>query len=554
MQQASLLLLLTILVQCCGFSSHAFPAKPVVIPPLNPKDPLTLADGTRKTVLIVGGGLSGLSAAMELVERGYDVTIKEADSVIGGKLYARKQVVEHTKAPLVPGTTFDVEHGFHAWFSNYHQFKDIRNRLGINGNFRPWEKVDYVFKKYKNESVYSEGPYPLNLLGILQRSPNMKLTDAVRLTLAAPDLVWFNYDTVYEQYDDISFYEWADRKKIDRTFFEIMMEPAMSVTLNDPNVISAATMLVLMQLYFLSDPEADRREVLKVPFNRGVLFPWAKHLMSRGAKIFVSSPVQGLYLENGRVVGEIVGMGNTTTGGAGGGVESHRVERYDHTIMAVDLPGMRSILAGSVVADDFAKSSLEVMSGRFSMLGLAPPYKVMRVWFDGPLNEGRPDILETPQHRPINLIARYDRLEDEFMDWAKANNGSVIEFHLYTWKAEWKEATDSLQVWALIKDVVYSIYPELSAYQAIGFTLQQHENFCSYAKSQERIRPVSEWPASIGFKNMYLAGDYVRTRYPSALMERAVSTGREAANHVLFNDGVRQATMVVAPSRGPGLL
>jgi len=36
-------------------------------------------------------------------------------------------------------------------------------------------------------------------------------------------------------------------------------------------------------------------------------------------------------------------------------------------------------------------------------------------------------------------------------------------------------------------------------------------------------------------------------------MERAVSTGREAANEVLLKDGVQQAPMLVVNKNGPGL-
>jgi len=87
--------------------------------------------------LVIGGGLAGLSAALELADRGYSVTIKEIDDTVGGKLA--------TRPVQVLGETFYVEHGFHAWFNNYYNFHDIISRLNIYSNFKPWDFVDYVF-------------------------------------------------------------------------------------------------------------------------------------------------------------------------------------------------------------------------------------------------------------------------------------------------------------------------------------------------------------------------------------------------------------------------
>ena len=51
--------------------------------------------------------MAGLSAAIELADRGYDVTIKEKmENSVGGKLA--------TKPVEALGQTFYVEHGFHG--------------------------------------------------------------------------------------------------------------------------------------------------------------------------------------------------------------------------------------------------------------------------------------------------------------------------------------------------------------------------------------------------------------------------------------------------------
>ena len=93
--------------------------KPIqIIEPLNPDGRDTLAPMPTKKVLVIGGGLAGLSAALELCERGYSITIKEAAPFLGGKLGTRTETNSEG--------TFNVEHGLHMWFHNYHNFKDIR--------------------------------------------------------------------------------------------------------------------------------------------------------------------------------------------------------------------------------------------------------------------------------------------------------------------------------------------------------------------------------------------------------------------------------------------
>lgn len=54
-------------------------------------------------------------------------------------------------------------------------------------------------------------------------------------------------------------------------------------------------------------------------------------------------------------------------------------------------------------------------------------------------------------------------------------------------------------------------------------------------------------------KNIYLAGDWKRTDYPAALMERAVSTEREAANQILLLDKVKQVPIFVVNKKGRGI-
>jgi isorenieratene synthase len=80
-----------------------------------------------------------------------------------------------------------------------------------------------------------------------------------------------------------------------------------------------------------------------------------------------------------------------------------------------------------------------------------------------------------------------------------------------------------------------------------------YEDFPSFKKGLHKYRPRSQTPHQLGLTRLSLAGDWLSTSFPSALMERAVATGREAANVVLQEEGIRQVPLPVTTSHGPGL-
>src|SRR6056297_2000280 len=61
----------------------------VHVRPRNPGAPPVLDPVGSRSALVVGGGIAGLSAALELAERGYRVAVREADTVLGGRLATR---------------------------------------------------------------------------------------------------------------------------------------------------------------------------------------------------------------------------------------------------------------------------------------------------------------------------------------------------------------------------------------------------------------------------------------------------------------------------------
>lgn len=529
MRSVCLALLSFNLLICC------FAKAPTLIEPKNPEDPTTLPEGVTRKVLVVGGGLAGLSAALELADRGYEVTIKESRDLIGGRYY--------TKPVEALNETFYVEGGFQAWFNSYHQFKDIRNRLGVNSNFENWPAVDVVFRNYKPDSIYSTGPFPLNLLGVVMRSPNVEFLDVIKSTKTIKDLLYYDFDLINEKYDNMTFREWATEMGCTDSFYETILLPSF----NERTDFSAAEMLALQQIYFLTNAEADKREVCNVNHFEAFLKPWVDYLESKNTKIIYNKRVESLKVnsETLEVYGTVDEDGSDKT-------------VYDDVILATDYKSVKKIFERTIErleSNDVKLSEVlnNCVETNLSEMKMAPEYKVLRVWFDKQLNADRPRILQTPDYTPVNIITQFHLLEKEYINWANKTGGSVIEFTLFSWSKHFPMETPDDKIWGLIAPTVKEIYPEIfeDNFKILYTHVNSVETLTSYQKGLMKVRPTVRSLTHNNLKNVFLAGDWIKTDYPSAFAERAVSTGREAANEILLKDNVQQASILHVNKKGP---
>ena len=90
-----------------------------------------------ETVAVLGGGVAGLTAAHELAERGFAVTVYEARDRLGGK----------ARSLPVPGSGTDgrgdlpAEHGFRFFPGFYRHVPDTMRRIGVEGHLVGAERV-----------------------------------------------------------------------------------------------------------------------------------------------------------------------------------------------------------------------------------------------------------------------------------------------------------------------------------------------------------------------------------------------------------------------------
>jgi zeta-carotene desaturase len=89
-------------------------------------------------VTIVGAGVAGLTAALRLAERGYEVTMFERDSFVGGKFRATEWNGD--------GRAAYHEHSYHMFLNWYHNFLQIAKDIDVLEQFMPLTKVRFLYR------------------------------------------------------------------------------------------------------------------------------------------------------------------------------------------------------------------------------------------------------------------------------------------------------------------------------------------------------------------------------------------------------------------------
>ena len=113
-------------------------------------------------VVVVGGGISGLSLAFYCVQAGMKTTILEKNDTIGGSFASPPYSAN--------GKKFWLEMGAHTGYSSYQNLLEIVETCGIKDTIIPRAKVPFtLFMNGKIKSIVSE----LNILELLVSIPNL---------------------------------------------------------------------------------------------------------------------------------------------------------------------------------------------------------------------------------------------------------------------------------------------------------------------------------------------------------------------------------------------
>ncbi len=485
------------------------------VAPLSPGGAEKVAPGA--SAVVVGGGIAGLAAATVLAERGVAVTVIEREGFLGGRAGA---YADH----LADGTPFAMERGFHGFFRQYYNLRAMLRRVDPALSFLvQLEDYPLLGPNGARES-FSDLPKraPFNIVELIRRTESLRLRD-LRSIAPRPALAMLTYDgdNTYARYDEMSARAYLDSLCFPKHARQMLFDVFSHSFFNPEEGLSAAELLMSFHFYFMGNPEGLIFDVVDDPFSVALWDPYRRYLEELGVRFRLETTVERVERDAGK-------MRAVTTGG-------EEVEG-DAMVLGVTVPALSAIVAASPSLDDAG------FRRRIEAAGVTLPFAVLRLWLDRKVRPGRAPFVGTAGLGILDNISIYELFEGESRAWAEAHGGSVVELHAYAVPEEMKEE-------AIRRELLFGLhhlYPETRDATILEDRFLLRRDCPSFGPGRYADRPTVHTPWS----ELCLAGDFVKTPFPTALMERAASSGFMAANRILSRWRGREEPLYCVPPRG----
>lgn len=530
--------------------------------------PCQFGEGTlvAQTVAVLGGGISGLTAAHELSERGFDVTVYERRQW-GGK--ARSLDVPNSaqggRLPL-PG-----EHGFRIFFGFYQNNPDTFRRIPFGANVNGvFDNLVGVHQLSFSRAGKRDIVLPVNVANPKAYTPSLihqtVLGALLQLNLPADAAAYFaNRIVVFftscdaRRHTDWDTTAWTKFIRTDRwpgDYTDIlseawahMLQASRAPATNTDFVGTILEWIIYNLIGLNSNAPPDR--ILGGPTNEMLINPWVKHLGNLGAKMKLGYAVTSLELNGGRISGAQVT----------GPDAAFRIQA-DWYVCALPVERARQLWSAPILAAaPELKGTLNLTTAWMNgiQLYLKKPAPVIRGHIACLNSPWMVSGIAQAQFWPKNFPQTYgdgqaqDCLSTVISEWntpgllygkpaCECTDQEIINEIWAQFKQHLNDPGDT----PLTDDLLLSGFLDPGLVRVQG-RLTSEDPLVLPSLGSWANRPE----AGTKIPNLVLAGDYVRGDWQMANMEAANVSGRGAANAVLGRSGSKAAPVKIYPRYRP---
>lgn len=499
-----------------------------------------------KKIVILGGGVAGLTAAHELIERGFAVEVYEKRNALGGKALSDGKPGSATPPQKVlPG-----EHGFRFFPGFYQHIPDTMKRIPFPGNAngvfdnlvpatetaiaRP-NKPLYKFPNHLPVTIDDWilmleaffGGFDLGLeLGerkfFIERLIDIMTMCDKRRFAELEHTQWWKYIDAENRSDA---YQNLLARGLTRSLVAMRAEEASTRTVG--------FILIQMLMSMTSDSRTVDR-VLNAPTSDAWIDPWVKYLADNGVAFNTEADVQGINFDGAKITGVVVA--------SPAGVQTVAADYY---VVAFPFEVTDKLCSDRMKAAAPSLARLKNLKSEW-MNGLQ--FYLKR---DVPISHGH--LICANSTWAITVISQTQFWDGvDFSKYGVGNVKGLISIDISDWTQPGYLATNKPADQCTEKEIVDEAWAQLVDHFAATSDPLTDADLVDYyldpaivPKVENKlpllVNTIGSWAdrpnATTEIPNMFLASDYVRTNTDLATMESASEAARRAANEIIKVSG-----------------
>jgi squalene-associated FAD-dependent desaturase len=457
-----------------------------------------------KSVIVIGGGLAGLSAAVALAEAGYRITLLEKRPFLGGRA---------TSYVLPSGD--HVDNCQHVTLGCCTNLADFYDRAGAGGKIKYYDRLIFSSPDGQRGEMHSSWlPAPLHVSPSFATFPLLNWADKraigsllmsiMRCGGKPADLV------VAQGAVRPSMLDWLRKHKQTeqaiRRFWGVVLISALDELLERTD---AQYGVDVFWKAFLANRAGYRIGVPTVPLAE--LYDGCKgNLIARGGEVRLRATIRGLEITDGAI--------------SGVGFESGEVLRADYYVSAVPQDVLLELLPADVTASQPAFENLKHLK--------TSPITGVHFWFDRVvMDEPFLTLVDTTTQWIFNKNVLYGGDSGAGQQSSKGQYLQLVVSASYDLVQKSRQEIIDL----CLKEVRAAIPAAREAMLVKSTVIKETAATFSPEPGCDRWRPAAKSPV----RGLFLAGDWTATGWP-ATMEGAVRSGYLAAEALTEADGKRQ--------------
>ena len=305
-----------------------------------------------KTVIVVGGGLAGLSAARSLLDRGYEVDLIEKRPFLGGRAYSFHD----------DQAGGEVDNGQHVFLGCCTYYIEFFGALGVESKTHLQSRLRTEVFLNGKRGVLSSLPFlgPLHMLPSLALYPHLGLRDKLLAVYGLMRLKLTDRRKHAEELDGQTFSDWLKRHHQTDTAIDRLWNLIVLPTLNDDvRAVSAEMGMMIFQEGLLKKPRDAAVGYSKVGLTSLTGTPAQRYIEERGGKMLMGSAVKSLKIDDGLVSAVELSDGST-----------HRADAY---VSALPYDVLQEVLPEPTAGQPFFSRLSELRSS---------PIVGVHLWYD----------------------------------------------------------------------------------------------------------------------------------------------------------------------------